>query len=248
MISDKEKRIVQEDVTVIGLDAEETGWGLEPFDSWVGRLFGSWGDGHREQTWARLAWQALGAQGLVADGDGWDEQPVNASLLIALAAFNEGFQCVIGGGYGEMDEMPEPGFIDADLDLAVATYWAGSVGLAADAVEDGSTAEEVVLKALQEEAAARVSDVASALAAAWGTSELYASLRWASRPDDDLAEDGESPSDRAAAYSACLVSPEVDDHRAWEWLEGQLSPRRAPAGTAYRKVSSPREVLLALAE
>lgn len=231
---------------VVGMRPDAADLLLKPFGAWVTRLFGTWGSGQREEAWAGLAWRALGARGLLAEEGNWDEHPRNAAVLLALASLNERFQDVIGGGFGADLDMPEPDLGDMEVSQTAVAYWAGMHGLAVDALKDGSTGEELMSVALQEEAAARIPDVAAALADAWGVAELFSSLRWASVPDP-LDEDLESWRE---AYARCLVEPHVDDHRAREWLVQCIGcpgvARHALGVCGAVEVPAPRDALLAL--
>lgn len=176
----------------------------------------------------------------------WDERPRNAAVLLALASLNERFQDINGGGFGEDLDMSVPDLAGVALSPTAVAYWAGTNGLAVDAVEDGATGEELMSFALQEEAVARIHDVAAALEHAWGFAELFSSMRWASAPDP-LDEDLGSWRE---AYARSLVEPHVDDHRAWKWLDECIG-RPGVAGHVLRvcgavEVPAPRDALLAL--
>lgn len=231
---------------VMGMRPDAADLLREPIGAWVPQLFGTWGSGQQEEAWVGLAWRALGVCGLLAEKVNWDEYPRNTAVLLALASLNERFQDIIGGGFGEHLDIPVPDLAGVPLSPTAIAYWAGMHGLAVDAVEDGSTREGLMSLALQEEAAARIPDVAAALADAWGFAELFSSLRWASVPDP---LDGDLTSWHEA-YVRCLVEPHVDDHRARNWLD-QCSvypgvARHAQGVCGSVEVPAPRDALLAL--
>ena len=64
----------------------------------------------------------------------WDERPRNAAVLLALASLNERFQDINGGGFGEDLDMSVPDLAGVALSPTAVAYWAGTNGLAVDAV------------------------------------------------------------------------------------------------------------------